>query len=150
MKWPLIIAVVVIIARIVLEEMGAPGVVNNIFGVVWLYFLIPVYFAIKLAASDELPPFKTLFKLTVLYAVCTRLMVFVTYSMAYIFQWSAPRFSVQGGGVVGEGVTPLQGLLITPSRNLMIWVIMGSVAGLIIGSAALGVQQLLGRKQSEA
>ena len=137
MKWPLIIAIVVIALRILLEEMGAPSVVNNIFGVTWLYFPVPVYFAITIAASRELPPFKTLIKLTLLYAVCTRLMVFGTYSMAYIFQWSAPRFSLQGGGVVGEGVTVMQGMLITPATNLLIGVILATVIGLITGSATL-------------
>ena len=141
MKWPLIIAVVVIVVRIILEEMGAPNVVNNIFGVAWLYFLIPVYFAVRIAAGGDLHAYKTLFKFILLYAVYTRLMVMVTYSMAYVFQWSAPRFSVEGGGVVGEGVTALQGMVVFPVRNLLIWVVMGTLIGIIIGSGALALRR---------
>ena len=107
LKWPLIVTLTVIVLRIILEESGAPQSVNAIFGVAWLQLLMPFYFGVALAENRELPPFVTLAKLVVLYSLCARLMVFVTYSLAYVFQWSAPRFSVQGGGVVGEGVEPL-------------------------------------------
>ena len=106
LKWPLIITFGVIVVRIILEETGAPRAINTIVGVVWLQLLVPVYFGLVLANRQDLPRYVTLAKLVVLYALFTRLMVLVSYSLAYVFQWSAPRFNVEGGGVVGEGVTP--------------------------------------------
>lgn len=139
LKWPLIVTLAVIVVRIILEETGAPQAINTLFGVVWLQLLIPVYFGLTLAKNKILPPFLTLTKLVVLYALCARLLVLVSYSMAYVFQWNAPRFSVAGSGVVGEGVGPLQGLLLTPASNQVFWVIGGVVAGMILGSATLAV-----------
>ncbi|MDA2926004.1 hypothetical protein MYX78_02030 [Acidobacteria bacterium AH-259-G07] len=60
-------------------------------------------------------------------------MIFATYCLAYVYSWSAPRFSVEGGGVVGEGVTPLQGLALIPLQNLIIGTILGTVVGMIVG-----------------
>ncbi len=145
LKWPLIVSLVVIGVRILLEEMGAPGAINNILGVAWLSFLIPVYFAVSLAGSGEEHPYRAILKLIALYAVSVRLMVLVTYSMAYLFSWSAPRFSVQGGGVVGEGVTALQGLLLTPASNFPIGVLMSAVFGLLVGPAALALSRYFTR-----
>ena len=149
LKWPLIVTLTVIVLRIILEESGAPQSVNAIFGVAWLQLLMPFYFGVALAENRELPPFVTLAKLVVLYSLCARLMVFVTYSLAYVFQWSAPRFSVQGGGVVGEGVEPLDGILLIPASNLVFWVLGGVVAGLILGSATLAVGLRLSRTEPE-
>jgi hypothetical protein len=42
-KVPLIVTLAVIVVRILLEEMGAPGAISNIFSVAWLAFLIPIY-----------------------------------------------------------------------------------------------------------
>ncbi|MCH8015404.1 MAG: hypothetical protein IH917_02125 [Acidobacteria bacterium] len=138
-KWPLILTLVVIVVRILLEEMGAPGAISNIFSVAWLAFLIPIYFAVGRAASAEAHPYKALAKLIVLYGVGVRLMVAVSYSLAYLFQWSAPRFS--GGGIVGEGVTALQGLLLMPAFNLVPGLIMAIGAGLLVGPAALAIRR---------
>ena len=148
LKWPLIVTFGVIVVRIVLEEFGAPQAINTIVGVVWLQLLVPVYFGLVLANSTNLPRFVTLAKLVVLYALCTRLMVLASYSLAYVFQWSAPRFSVEGGGVVGEGVTPLQGLFLTPALNQVFWVIGGVVIGMLLGSASLAARSRLGRERS--
>jgi len=138
-KWPLILTLVVIAIRILLEEMGAPGTISNIFAVAWLAFLIPIYFAVGLAASGEAHPYKALLKLIVLYGVGVRLMVAVSYSLAYLFQWSAPRFS--GGGVIGEGVTALQGLLLNPAFNLLPGLIMAIGSGLLVGPATLAIRR---------
>ncbi len=138
-KWPLILTLVVIAVRILLEEMGAPGAISNIFAVAWLAFLIPIYFAVGLAASGEAHPYKALAKLIVLYGIGVRLMVAVSYSLAYLFQWSAPRFS--GGGVIGEGVTALQGLLLNPAFNLLPGLIMAIGSGLLVGPATLAIRR---------
>ena len=50
LKWPLIIAACLVVARVMLERAGAPNAVNNIFSVVVFYVLIaPLYFAIRIA-----------------------------------------------------------------------------------------------------
>jgi hypothetical protein len=76
-------------------------------------------------------------------------MVLASSSMAYVFQWSAPRFSVGNGGIVGEGVKPLDGLLLTPVSNQAFWVIGGVVAGMLLGSLALAAGLHFGRQESE-
>ena len=138
-KVPLIVTLVVIVVRILLEEMGAPGAISNIFSVAWLAFLIPIYFAVGMAASEEAHPYKTLVKLIVLYGVGVRLMVAVSYSLAYAFAWSAPRFS--GGGASGEGVTALQGLLLMPAFNMVPGLIMAIGSGLLVGPAVLAIRR---------
>ncbi len=138
-KWPLILTLMVMVVRILLEEMGAPGALSNIFSVAWLAFLIPIYFAVGMAASGEAHPYKALIKLIVLYGVGVRLMVAVSYSLAYAFAWSAPRFS--GGGVIGEEVTALQGLFLTPAFNLVPGLIMAIGSGLLVGPATLAIRR---------
>ena len=138
-KWPLILTLMVMVVRILLEEMGAPGALSNIFSVAWLAFLIPIYFAVGMAASGEAHPYKALIKLIVLYGVGVRLMVAVSYSLAYAFAWSAPRFS--GGGVIGEEVTAFQGLLLTPAFNLVPGLIMAIGSGLLVGPATLAIRR---------
>ena len=140
-KVPLIVTLVVMVVRILLEEMGAPGALSYTFGVAWLAFLIPIYLAIGVAASGEAHPYKALIKFIVIYGVCVRLMVAVSYSLAYVFQWSAFRFSTEGGGVVGEGVTALQGLLLTPATNLVPGLIMAIGSGLLVGPATLAIRR---------
>ncbi len=136
-KWPLILTLVVMAVRILLEEMGAPGALSNILGVVWLSVLIPIYFAVRLGVREEAYPYKTLLKLIVLYAVCIRLMIGVSYSLAYAFSWSASRFRVQGGGEGGEGVTALQRLLLSPASNFPFGLVMAIVPGLTVVVAIL-------------
>ena len=138
-KGPLIVTLVVMVVRILLEEMGAPGAITNIFGVIWLAFPVAIYLAWGVAASREAHPYKALVKLIVLYGVCARLMVAVSYSLAYAFAWSAPRFS--GGGVIGEEVTALQGLLLTPAFNLVPGLIMAIGSGLLVGPATLAIRR---------
>ncbi len=138
-KLPLIVTLVVMVVRILLEEMGAPGAITNILGVFWLAFPVAIYFGVGVAASREAHPYKALIKLIVIYGVCARLMVAVSYSLAYVFAWSAPRFS--GGGVVGEEVTALQGLLLMPAFNLVPGLIMAIGAGLLVGPATLAIRR---------
>ena len=149
-KWPLIIAAAVVVIRVILEESGAPSLLNNIFGVTWLYFLLPIYFAFQIAQDAPSKPYMRLFQVTVVFLFLTRLMVSATYCLAYVFSWSAPRFSVQGGGVVGEGVTPLQGLVLIPLQNLVIATIFGTVIAMIIGSIVLAIRRRLGRASQQS
>ena len=146
MKWWLIIAAIVIIVRVILEQIGAPEPVNNIFGVAWLYFIVPFYFAVRIDKSGEPKPYRALFKNLLLYSIYTRLMVMPTYWLAYAFQWAAPRFSLDMGGVVGEGVTALQGYLSVPVRNAIVWIIFVVIQGMILG----GLTLLIRRRGSKA
>lgn len=146
MKLGVILAAVIIVLRIILEQAGAPEMVNNIFGVAWLYFIFPVLFAFRIAKDREKGRFKALLGNVVLFALYTRLMVMVSYMGAYAFQWRAPRFSAAMGGNVGPGVGPLSGVFIIPVRNLLIWVISATIIGIIIG----GITLLLRRKPAPA
>ena len=141
MKIGLLVAAVIIVVRIVLEQLGSPGVINFIFGVAWLYFVIPVLFALRLRTAGDAGPFKALVKNLALFAVYTRLMVMVTYWAAYQYQWQAPRFSAAEGGNVGPDVSPLQGFLIIPVRNALILVVLVIVLGMIIGGITLTLKK---------
>ena len=92
MKVPLIIAAVVVVLRVVLEQLGSPESVNQIFGVAWLYFIVPFCFAIRISRSGESKPYRALFKNLLLYVTYTRLMVMPTYWLAYALQWTSTRF----------------------------------------------------------
>ncbi len=141
MKWPLIIAAVLVVIRIVVEQLGAPETVNNIFGVAWLYFLVPIYFAVQIAGSGVAKPFLELVKSTAIFTAYTRLMVMPTYWLAYMNGWTAPRFTTAQGGVVGEGVTPLQGYLLIPVRNALFWIVAATIVGAIIGGVTLAIRR---------
>ena len=148
MKWPLIAAAILVVARVVLEQIGAPESVNNVFGVTWLYFLVPIYFAWTIAARAEPQPYRTVFKNLLLFATATRLMIMPTYWLAYLLNWSAPRFQLEEGGVVGEGITAFW-LLFIPVRNAIFGIVFGTVVGMIISSVFLAVR-LRGAARSQA
>ena len=137
MKAGVLVAACIIVVRIILEQMGSPESVNYIFGVAWLYLIFPVPFALNISASGEPGPFKALFKTLLLFGVYTRLMVMATYMMAYLLKWQAPRFGTKMGGNVGPDVGALQGLLLIPVRNALIWIVTATVVGMIIGGAVL-------------
>src|SRR5947209_5250553 len=115
LKWPLIIAAILVVGRLILEQAGSPGWLNNLFSVVILYVIIaPLYFAFRIANSGIERPYRTLLKKTALFTALVRSMVIPTYWLAYYFQWTALRFSVAQGGNVGPNVTPLRGYVFVP------------------------------------
>ena len=80
LKWPLIIAAIFVIARVILEQAGAPGGITSLVSVVVLYVLVfPLYFAIRIANSDQSRPYRLQLRLTALDAVLCRSMVIPTY-----------------------------------------------------------------------
>ncbi len=139
MKVGIILAGVIVVLRVILEQAGVPDKINMIFGVAWLYFLLPVCFALRIASSREASPFKGLFMDLLLFGVYTRLMVMATYIIAYFLRWNAPRFALSGGGNVGESVSMLQGILVIPLRNAAVWVVFAVVVGMIIGGITLAI-----------
>ena len=140
MKIPLTIAAIVIVGRIVLELVGAPTAINNILGVTWLNLAVPVYLGFSLATDSGPSPFKELFALVLQFTLYTRLMVMVTYMFAYGLDWSAFRFSVEGGGGVGHD-SALQGMFVTPLTHLVITVVGGTIIGVILGSVTLLIKR---------
>jgi hypothetical protein len=45
------------------------------------------------------------------------------------------------GGVVGEGVTPLQGYLVYPIRNALVWIVFATLLGMILGGITLRLRR---------
>ncbi len=117
LKWPLLIAAGLVVARVISEQLGAPESINFVFGVVWLYFIVPFYFVSAIVKNGSTRPYLELLGNLFAFSLTTRLMVLPTYWLAYAFQWPAVRFRLDAGGVVGEGVTALQGYLIYPSAE---------------------------------
>jgi len=142
MRIGLVLAVVIIALRIGLEHLGASQSINNIFGVAWLHLILPVLFAWRIATFSDSHRFMALFKNVFLFTLCTRLMVLVTYMLAYLFQWEAPRFSVKMGGSVGGNVSPFMGLVLIPVRNAIFWIILATATGMIIGGLTLWLRTL--------
>jgi hypothetical protein len=136
LRWGVIIAAAIIVVRIVLEQAGVPNSIDKIFGVAWLYFIFPILFAFGIRARGEASPYKRLLIDILLFAVYTRVMVMITYMLAYIFNWSAPRF-IYPGGNVGGNVGIWNGIFLIPLRNVFIWVVMIIIIGMIIGSITI-------------
>lgn len=136
MRRSVALAAAIIVARIVLEQAGAPGKVSFIFGVAWLYFLMPVVFALGIRAQNAAKPFAALLKRIMLFALYTRIMVMVTYMLAYAFGWRQDRF-IYPQGNVGENVGIWTGLFYIPLRNLILWIAMATILGMAIGSITL-------------
>ena len=137
MKTGVLIAAIVIVLRIVLEQAGAPEGINNIFGVSWLYLILPVFFALGIRERECARPYGVLLKDVFLYAVYTRIMVMITYMLAYFLRWSPPRFEVSRGGNVGDHIGAGRGLVLIPVRNALFWIVMAVFVGMIIGSVVL-------------
>lgn len=141
LKWPLIVAATLVVLRIVLEHLGAPESINNLLGVAWLHVLVPFYLAYQIQSAGSDRPYRALFKDLFFYTLYTRLMVLVTYWMAYLWQWQSPRFLLARGGNVGEGIGPFQGILVIPGRNLLVWIVMAMVVGMVLGSILLLIKR---------
>lgn len=151
LKWPLAIAAVVVVARVLLEQAGAPSSVTNAFSVVMLYLLVvPIYFAVKLMRSGTPRPYSTLLKQTALYAALARAMVIPTYWLAYIYSWPQPRFAVDQGGVVGGDMTPFRAFVGLPLVAAAAWVIGSVIIGGGIGSLIIFIGRRAGAGRAGA
>ena len=139
-KVPLILVSVFIIFRIILEEMGFTTPITNIFGVIWLNFLVPIYLVFQLEKRSSLNWFKNLFAVVFFFTLCTRLMVMITYMLAYVLGWKAIRFSVEGGGGVGAD-SLMQGMIFIPFINLLLSVFVLTIIGVLLGSITLLIRR---------
>ena len=138
MKWPLIIAAVLLVLRIVLEQAGAPEVVNNVFGISWLYFIVPLFFCVPHQRKQPGASFQNAFQeardLCGVHAGDDPADVYARLPASVA---GTSRFGIDGGGVVGEDVSPLTGYLGIPVRNALIWIVIATAVGMILGSVTL-------------
>ena len=142
LKWPLIIAAVVVVLRVVVEQAGAPNIVANVLSVVALHFFIgPVYFAIRIAKSGIPHPYTTLFKLVTLYVVLIRAMVLPTYWLARLYEWPQPRFY----GLAGPDVTPFTGYIAIPLVTAAFWIFASVIFGGVLGSIIIAITNRVAR-----
>jgi hypothetical protein len=140
LKWPLVIAAIVVVLRVAMEQWQAPEMLTNLVSVVALYLVIcPVYFAFRIAGSGIERPYRQLLKSIALYAALARSFVIPTYWLAYIYQWQAPRFALDHGGVVGPNVTPLRAFVLTPLVAGIAWVLGSLIIGGALGSAVIAI-----------
>jgi amino acid transporter len=136
LKWPLIIAAVVVVLRVVMERAGAPVTVSNLLSVVALHtLLVPLYFAIRIGRSGVQRPYWMLIKLVAIYVVLTRAMIILTYWLARIYEWKEPRFA----GLTGPGVTPFTGFIAIPFLTAALWISASLVVGGMIGTIVVAV-----------
>lgn len=138
----LVIAFAVIVVRLILEFLQVPSGIIQVFGVAWLHILAPIYLALKIADAGLSKPFWALIQATLFFTVPVRLVVAVTYALAYAFQWSASRFSAAAGGPVGGSASPLAGYLGIPATNFLFWL----VAAVLFSAIAGGITLLIKRK----
>jgi hypothetical protein len=142
LKWPLIIAAIVVVLRVIVEQAGAPDVIANLFSVVALHFLIgPIYFAVRIVKNGMPRPYATLFKLITLYVVLTRAMVLPTYWLARIYHWPQPRFA----GLAGPDVTPFIGFIAVPFVTAAFWIVASIVFGGVLGSIIIAITRRSGQ-----
>ena len=111
LKWPLILAAVVVVLRGGVESTVGPPAVAKALGIPNLHtHLAPIYFAVRLSKSGVDRPYASLFKLIFLYAVLTRAMVIPVYWLARVYEWPEPRFY----GLYGPEVSAFTGFITVP------------------------------------
>jgi len=141
LKGPLILAAVVVVVRVLVEQSGAPNSVANLLSVVALHLLIvPVYFAIRIAKSSVSNPYATLFKLVTLYVVFARAMVLPTYWLARIYEWPQQRF----GGLAGADA--ITGYFTIPFATAAFWIAASVSFGGVVGSIIIAITRRLASK----
>jgi hypothetical protein len=144
LKWPLVIAGVAVVLRVVLEQLQAPATAANLVSVIALYLAIcPIYFAVRISRSGIEHPYRQLFKSVVLYATLARALVIPTYWLAYIYQWHIPRFLVSQGGVVGPNVGPFRAFVGVPLVAGVAWVIGSLIIGGTLGSIVIAIMRTM-------
>jgi hypothetical protein len=141
LKWPLIIAVIVVVLRVVTERAGAPDSLNNVLSIVVLHTILgPLYFAVQIVRYKLPRPYAELFKLITVYVFLTRLLILPVYWLARIYEWTQSRFA----GLWGPRVSPFAGYIGVPFLTAAFWVVASIVFGGMIGSAVIAVA---GRKK---
>jgi hypothetical protein len=135
LKWPLIVAAVVVLLRVIVEQAGAPDTVSNMLSVVALHLVIaPVYFAIRLGLSGQPRPYFTLIKLVASFVVLTRIMIIPVYWLAHIQGWGQRRF-----GGLGPDTPPFIAYFTIPFGTAAMWIVASLIIGTVLGSVILAI-----------
>jgi len=138
LKWPLIVAAIVVVARVAIERLHGPHWMSAATSAVAFTVLIgPVYFALKISA-DKLPrPYSTHFKATALYSVLVRAMLLPVYWLAFFYGWQDPRF------VIPEWVppTPFAGYVGVPLVTAAFWILASVIVGGGIGALIIALRR---------
>jgi hypothetical protein len=136
LKWPLVIAAILVVGRVVIERAGGPEGISGLFSTVVLQVLIvPLYLAIRIAKSGLNHPYKELFKLIAIYAVLVRAMVLPTYWLARIYGWTNLRFA----GLSESESSALIGYIGIPVGTGLSWIVGSIVIGGLLGSIVIAV-----------
>lgn len=143
-KLPILVAAGVIVIRIVLEFANTPNGLTQIFGVAWLDILVPIYLALKIADSGMEKPFLSTIKAMLLYAIPARLMVAITYILAYAFDWTLSRFTI----VIGSNATPLQGYLTIPATGFAFGIVSALIGAIVFGGLTLLIKQRMAKPKA--
>jgi hypothetical protein len=134
LKWPLIAAALVVVARVLTEQAGLPDSVNNLLSAVALHaVIVPIYFAIRIATGGIPKPYLAQFMLTGIYVVLVRAMLLPTYWLARLYEWPQPRF----GGLIGA--SPFIGYVALPLGTAAFWIFASLIFGGIVGSLIIAV-----------
>ncbi len=134
LEWPVVVAAIVVVLRVIVERAGAPITVSNMLsGAVLITVLGPIYFAREIGMAGKPRPYWMLIKLVLIYAIWTRAMILPTYWLARVFQWHEPRFA----GV--DAPNPLVGFIVLPLVTAAFWIVASLVIGGGIGAAVLTV-----------
>ena len=143
LKWPLIVAAIAVVLRVVVERAGVPETVSNFVSVVALHLLIvPLYFSIRIGLSGIPRPYLTHIKLVTLYVLLTRAMVIPTYWLAHIFGWQQQRFA----GLSGPDVTPFTSYVAIPFFTAAQWIVVSIIFGGVLGSIVIALTGRFVRK----
>jgi len=136
LKWPLIVAAVVVVLRVIVERAGAPAAVSNMLSVAALTTVLgPLYFALQIGLAGKPRPHRMLIQLIFIYAVCARAMVLPTYWAARMLNWTEPRFA----GV--DAPNPLVGFIALPLITAVFWIGASMVTGSVIGFITLAIMR---------
>ncbi len=136
LKWPLIVAAIIVVLRVIVERAGAPAAVSNMLSVAALTTVLgPLYFALQIGLAGKPRPHWMLIQLIFIYAVCARAMVLPTYWAARMFNWTEPRFA----GV--DATNPLVGFIALPLITAVFWIGASMVTGSVIGFITLAIMR---------
>jgi len=135
LKWPLLLAAIVIVVRVIVERMGATENVSNLFSAVALHLLVaPLYFAIRIGTSCIPRPYLMQLKLVTLFVVLTRAMVIPVYWLAHILDWQQQRF-----GGLAPGVSRFTAYIAIPFGTAGFWIIASIIVGTVLGSVVIAL-----------
>jgi hypothetical protein len=144
LKWPLIIAASVGVARVIVERSGAPESVSNLVSAVALHaVIIPIYLAVRIAKSGISRPYATLFKLVAIYVTLVRAMLLPPYWLAHIFGWGQTRFTG-----LGPEASFVEGIIAIPILTGVFWVLASVVFGGGLGSLIIALTRKTAVSQS--